>query len=507
MSNPYYDSTGYPQTGASGSSAAMRSEFDAIEAGFNKLPTLSSNGGKSVKVNAAGNALETSNVISDNGTDANITGDLVVAGGEIGQNAGEKHTIPQVVSDVFALLSAAQTLINKTIVAANNTITTAAVGNLTSTNLNAALAELQADIDTRATTTDLGTTNTNLANHLSDTVDAHDASAISNIPSGNLAATNVQDALNELQGDINSINPSTFALKSGDTFTGLVNLANGANIASAATVDLSSATGNTVHITGTTGIAAWTMTAGQVMNIIFDGILTLTHNATTNNLPGAANITTAANDRAVIYYDGATTYVFNYQRANGTSVVGVDPGTIIDYGGEYPPAGYLTCPISQTYIDATTYSNLAFAIGTKWGSGGSTTNAGSFVVGNTYVIKTVGTTDFTLIGASSNTIGVTFKATGVGVGTGVANNQIGLPWYPADYASVQANGNVGTQTVGQVIAHVHASAAGTGFLYNPGPSGIAGTTGVTAGATPNTASTGGTANLAAGSRVLKCIKY
>ncbi|PPD48379.1 MAG: hypothetical protein CTY14_02130 [Methylotenera sp.] len=149
--NEYYDSTGYPQTGASGSSASMRAELDAVEAGFNKLPTLAGNGGKIVKINAAGNALETSNVISDNGTDANIAGDLVVSGGEIGQNSGQKHTIPQVVSDVFALLSAAQTLINKTIVAANNTITTAAVGNLTSTNLNAALAELQADIDTRVT--------------------------------------------------------------------------------------------------------------------------------------------------------------------------------------------------------------------------------------------------------------------------------------------------------------------------------------------------------------------
>src|SRR5512139_3327740 len=48
-----------------------------------------------------------------------------------------------------------QTLTNKTLVAASNTITTAASGNLTSVELNAALAELQTDIDTRATSTDL----------------------------------------------------------------------------------------------------------------------------------------------------------------------------------------------------------------------------------------------------------------------------------------------------------------------------------------------------------------
>lgn len=54
-------------------------------------------------------------------------------------------------------------------------------------------------------------------------------------------------------------------------------------------------------------------------------------------------------------------------------------------------------------------------------AGSSTTvTAGSFVSGVYYTILTVGTTDFTLIGASANTVGVTFKATGVGTGTGTA---------------------------------------------------------------------------------------
>ena len=47
-------------------------------------------------------------------------------------------------------------------------------------------------------------------------------------------------------------------------------------------------------------------------------------------------------------------------------------------------------------------------------------NAGSFVVGKSYTIRTVGTTNFTLIGAVANTVGVLFTATGVGSGTGVA---------------------------------------------------------------------------------------
>lgn len=72
-------------------------------------------------------------------------------------------------------------------------------GNLSATDVQAALNELQGDIDTNASA--IGTNATNLANHLSDTTDAHDASAISVVPNGNLASTDVQAALQELQGD------------------------------------------------------------------------------------------------------------------------------------------------------------------------------------------------------------------------------------------------------------------------------------------------------------------
>lgn len=51
---------------------------------------------------------------------------------------------------------------------------------------------------------------------------------------------------------------------------------------------------------------------------------------------------------------------------------------------------------------------------------GTDVTAGSFVAGLSYTIATVGTTDFTAIGASANTVGITFKATGVGSGTGTA---------------------------------------------------------------------------------------
>ena len=68
-------------------------------------------------------------------------------------------------------------------------------GNLVAINVQDALDELQGDVDTNASA---------ISNHISDAVDAHDASAISNVPSGNLAATDIQSAVNELQSDIDT---------------------------------------------------------------------------------------------------------------------------------------------------------------------------------------------------------------------------------------------------------------------------------------------------------------
>ena len=49
-------------------------------------------------------------------------------------------------------------------------------------------------------------------------------------------------------------------------------------------------------------------------------------------------------------------------------------------------------------------------------------NAGQFVMGRKYFIQTLGTTDFTTLGAASNTVGSEFFATGIGVGNGVATD-------------------------------------------------------------------------------------
>lgn len=53
----------------------------------------------------------------------------------------------------------------------------------------------------------------------------------------------------------------------------------------------------------------------------------------------------------------------------------------------------------------------------------SVVTAGAFVIDSIYRIVSVGSTDFTLIGAASNTIGVVFTATGIGVGSGTASEE------------------------------------------------------------------------------------
>ena len=54
----FYVHGGAPAQGSAGQSAAIRAEFDAISAAFNKLPPITGNANKVIRVNAAGTALE-----------------------------------------------------------------------------------------------------------------------------------------------------------------------------------------------------------------------------------------------------------------------------------------------------------------------------------------------------------------------------------------------------------------------------------------------------------------
>jgi hypothetical protein len=92
----------------------------------------------------------------------------------------------------------------------------------------------------------------------------------------------------------------------------------GSDTASAGTTTI--AEGGYLHITGTTTITDIdfsTAKDGRGVKVVFDGALTLTHNATTLILPGGANITTAAGDTAEFIQDSSDNIkCLWYQRAN-----------------------------------------------------------------------------------------------------------------------------------------------------------------------------------------------
>ena len=80
--------------------------------------------------------------------------------------------------------------------------------------------------------------------------------------------------------------------------------------------------GDYFDVTGTTNFAAFTVAAGRRFTIQFDGALTMTHHATNLDLPGGANITTAAGDVAEFFATGTNTVqCVNYTKADGTAMV------------------------------------------------------------------------------------------------------------------------------------------------------------------------------------------
>lgn len=114
----------------------------------------------------------------------------------------------------------------------------------------------------------------------------------------------------------------------GGTLTSALNEAPTVTLASASTVNIGAAAGNTISVTGTTTITAFdTIAAGAVRRLVFSGALTLTYNATSLILPGSANITTAAGDAATFLSLGSGNWrCVQYQKADGTALVAASSG-------------------------------------------------------------------------------------------------------------------------------------------------------------------------------------
>jgi hypothetical protein len=174
------------------------------------------------------------------------------------------------------------------------------------------------------------------------------------------------------------------------------------NVASAATADIGAAASQNITITGTTTITAFgTVAAGTFRRLVFSGILTLTHNATSLILPQGGNVVTAAGDSLEAVSLGSGNWrVTSYQRvgSNGliSGVVVAASGTAVNFSGA---TGIPSWAKRVTVMWADISTNGTSGIGIQIGpSGGVETSGYNFVLS---VSPTASTTHFLAVNAAA----------------------------------------------------------------------------------------------------------
>ena len=131
---------------------------------------------------------------------------------------------------------------------------------------------------------------------------ALDALSLTNFPNNTSQLISPADLRDWLENGIDSF----VTQKDSSRLENVIYENEGSALAASATVNLASATGNFLHITGAATISSFgTCPAGARFVLVFDGICTLTYNATSLIIPGSSNKTTAANDCCMIVSEGS----------------------------------------------------------------------------------------------------------------------------------------------------------------------------------------------------------
>lgn len=185
--------------------------------------------------------------------------------------------------------------------------------------------------------------NGNGAAHLADSTDAHAASAITNTPSGNLAATEVQSALNELQTDIDGRQLRSTLTTKGDIYVATgsgttTRLAAGTD-GYALVTDSAQATGlkyvatsftapnsSVIFNTGVTSNGSTNTTVRRFTNVSTAGTALTANQSTTN---GDSVTVNEAGTYTISYTDVATAINSNYAAItiNGSALT-TDPASL-----------------------------------------------------------------------------------------------------------------------------------------------------------------------------------
>ena len=201
-----------------------------------------------------------------------------------------------------------------------------------------------------------------------------------------------------------------------DTLTNPFSTTNGSKIVTVTDGTYNPANGDYVYFNGTYSVGGITISGDYVVT----------------SVPTATTYTIVASTAATSTTTGGGTVSVEYEYPTGEVVYTVGTG----WG-----AGPWSPTIPVTLSNPFSVTSGSGTVNVYYPSNGFLTNAGSFVVGQEYKIVAVGSTDFTLIGASANTVGTIFTATGVGSGSGTASiawvafgNSTGLTLPPSSYS-------------------------------------------------------------------------
>ncbi len=171
-----------------------------------------------------------------------------------------------------------------------------------------------------------------------------------------------------------------------NTFTGVQNFNQATDIAAAATVNLDTATGNAVTITGSTGINAWTLSNGSMRYGRITGTPLLTYNATTNAMnTGGMNYQCVGGERFVVWAQAGIVY-FMLIRADGlanntNSKIQSVTATVNGTGGA--PANGMLITINPTVLDFRSPTLGSGAVNTRTIAAPITTTISSGSTGGT----------------------------------------------------------------------------------------------------------------------------
>jgi hypothetical protein len=177
-------------------------------------------------------------------------------------------------------------------------------------------------------------------------------------------------------------------------------------VASAGTTDIGAVTSQNVTVTGTTTITAFgTVAAGTFRRLVFSGILTLTHNATSLILPQGGNVVTAVGDSLEAVSLGSGNWrVTSYQRigSNGliSGVAQSASGTAVNFTGATGiPSWAKRITVSFESLSTNGTTGITLQLGD---SGGFETSG--YLCGTSNAQSS--TTEFIITGGSSAAAGV-----------------------------------------------------------------------------------------------------